>query len=122
MRLAYLAQAYSHELPEVRETRFQLAVAAVHRLEREFPGVLVYSPIIHYHHTAVVFGAATDAEFYALRNMAMLERCDMLILLDDEAAGSSKGVAQELRWAESLAIPIIRTNPEYWDVPYNGKS
>lgn len=121
MRLAYLAQAYSHEDPKVRETRFKLAVAAIHRLEREFPGVLIYSPIVHYHHTAVFFDAPTDAEFYERRNLTMLERCDMMFLLDDAAAMLSKGVAQEVKWAEALPIPIIRTNPEYWDVPYNWK-
>ena len=122
MRLAYLAQAYSHEDPKVREARFELAVAAIHRLEREFPGLLVYSPIVHYHHTATIFGAPTDAEFYQKRNMTMLERCDMMFLLDDEPASRSKGVAQEVKWAEALSISIIRTNPEYWNVSYNGKS
>jgi hypothetical protein len=108
--MIYLASPYSHPDPAIQEERYQKALHAVYYYAQN--GLTVYSPIVHWHHVAAVFGLPKDAAFWEAQNLARLERASQFIVLNISGWKESKGVTQELTWAEDLNIPVSFTDPE----------
>lgn len=102
-KLYYLASPFSHELDSVREARFETAVYVTDRLLKL--GVNVFSPIVHSHPIDCRTGKK-DWQFWAPLDHSILSRCDELLVLLTPGWYESVGVADEVRWATELGIPI----------------
>lgn len=100
--MIYLASPYSHPDPAIRTTRFRQVCWHAVRLMRE--GALVYSPIVHSHPLAEL-GLPGDWPFWVEHNRAMLERSDVLAVLQLPGWEESRGIAAELEIAGALGIP-----------------
>jgi hypothetical protein len=108
--MIYLASPYSHPDPAVQEERYREALRGVHYYAKQ--GLVVYSPIVHWHNVAKEFDLPGDAGFWAAQNQAMLEKANQLIVLNSEGWKESKGLEQELIWAEMLGLPVSFTHAQ----------
>jgi len=106
--MIYLASPYSHPDPAIQEERYREALQCVHYYAKR--GLVVYSPIVHWHNVAKEFELPGDAAFWAKQNQAMLEKASQIIVLNIEGWKESKGLDQEIGWAEMLNIPISFTH------------
>lgn len=113
----YLASPYSHPAPMQRRARY-LAVRDVMSLLFK-SGVPVFSPIVHMHE-AYVAGLLHEgaSEAYREWNRTCMRGAACLVVLGLEGWGSSRGIADELRFAEEFDIPSCfistRETPEQW--------
>ena len=107
--MIYLASAYSHPDPAVREQRFRDACRAAARLMRA--GHVVFSPIAHGHPIAL-HGLPTDWMFWEPFDRHHLERCDEVIVLTLDGWRESAGVQAEIRIATELGKPVRYLAPE----------
>ncbi|NLF18649.1 MAG: DUF1937 family protein [Lentisphaerae bacterium] len=107
--MTYLASAYTHPDPVVREQRFREACRHAATLMRE--GEMVYSPIAHSHCIAR-FGLPVDWGFWAAHSRAMLARCDRLAVLELDGWETSVGVQHEIEIARAMGIPVRHIAPE----------
>lgn len=106
--MIYLASPYSHPDKDVQNARYEQALTAVAYFAQS--GLTIYSPIVHWHQVAASHDLPTQFEFWADQNKSMLQKANQLIVLNIEGWESSKGVKQEMTWAEKLNIPISFTN------------
>ena len=104
MSLIYLAVAYSHADPVVREERFQIARRAAAELARK--GHDVFSPICHSHPIATIGGAPTDWEQWRRVDERMLTACDDVWVLMIPGWYTSRGVTAEIEMARKLGKPV----------------
>lgn len=102
----YLASPYTHADPERRLRRYRAACrAAAYFIER---GLIVYSPIAHGHAVACDGRPlATDFEFWQKHCLAMLGRCDGMLVLTLEGWKESRGVQAEIAEAKRLGIGLL---------------
>jgi nucleoside 2-deoxyribosyltransferase len=107
--MIYLASPYSHPDPDVREQRYRAACRAAAELIQA--GHIVFSPVIH-SHPLTEFGLPTGWEFWQRLDLALLERCDELVVLKLEGWEESVGVQAEIRTALELRKPVL-----HWDPP-----
>ncbi len=103
--IVYLASPYTHASPLVREQRFLSACRVAARLMSQ--GHAVFSPIAHSHPIAVHGDLdAVDHEFWMRQDIALLRKCDKVIVLRLPGWTESKGVLRELALAAQLNIPV----------------
>ena len=102
----YLASPYSHPDPAVRELRYEIAGEVATRLLHS--GHLVYSPIVH-SHPLVLHGLSTGWEYWRDLDMAMLSRCQELLVLTISGWAESEGVQAEILAAKEMGMPIRYT-------------
>ena len=103
-KLSYLASPYSHQDEHVRETNFSKVSAIAASLCAS--GEVVISPIT-YGHTLLTFRQMpSDWPFWQHFCLALLEKCDELIVAQMRGWEFSRGVAEEIKFAESNGIPI----------------
>ena len=107
--MIYLATAYSHRDPAVREARFQAACRAAAELMRA--GHVVLCPVVH-SHPLTAFGLPTDWSYWEHCDREFLRRCDEGVVLTLAGWQRSIGVQAELRLAAEWAKPISFLNPE----------
>ncbi len=102
--VVYLASAYSFD----PEKGFANAVAFLAQSMRDSPTRLFFSPIVHSHHVAQAHGLPTDWEFWREINHRWLSLAGQLWVLHDSdgAWATSDGVADEIREARRLLMPI----------------
>lgn len=105
--MIFLASAYTHPDPQVREQRFHAACAATAALIQA--GHLVYSPIVH-SHPLTRFGLPGDWGFWRRLNHEHLEKSDVLVVLMLPGWEQSAGVQVEMQLARELGIPI-----DFWE-------
>lgn len=96
----YLASPYSHPELEVRQRRYEMARDMCSRLIRL--GIHVFSPIVHTHDMAQANEMATDHVPWITLNHTMIERSSGIIVLQMEGWKQSKGVAEEIEYANKL--------------------
>ena len=122
--LIYLASPYTNEDFAMRELRAkQVAKMAGYLIAR---GYQVFCPIAHSHYIAnysEVSAASAAGEGYEKTevhklwmklDLTMLERCDRLFIYMLEGWDTSKGLQEEIQYAEDNEIPVT-----YLD--YNGR-
>ena len=93
----YLACPFRHANAAVRHARVVLCehVAALYVDH----GRLVYAPLVHRWHVDNHLGTDGDrAAYWRRHGLAMLERCDELVVLDIPGTEAARGVAGELAW------------------------
>jgi hypothetical protein len=95
----YLACAYSHPDPAIREQRFHAACAVAARLLLD--GHLVYSPVVH-GHPLTQHGLPGDWPFWERHARWHLERCDEVVVLMLNGWDASEGVQAEIGIATEL--------------------
>lgn len=107
--LSYLATAYSHPDPEVREARYRAAcaVAAVMTLR----GELVFSPVAHGHGIAMSGRLPVSWDFWARLDTRMLAACDSLTVVCIPGWQESHGVRAEIAAAKALGLPVRYVDP-----------
>jgi hypothetical protein len=109
MKLTYLASAYSHPDPAVREQRFQAACRAAAALMQL--GYCVLSPIAHSHCIAA-HGLPTGWDFWQRLDSELLLRCDEMVVLTLDGWRESRGVAAEIELARAVGLPVRYVGPE----------
>lgn len=99
--MIYIASPYSHRDASQREERY-LALCSF-CAEQARRGLIVYSPILHWHPTAVRWDLPTDWDFWAQQCLPMLEKADELWVLCLPGWLNSRGVTIETTyWREVL--------------------
>jgi uncharacterized protein DUF1937 len=110
MAFIYLASPYSHPDKAVRHDRFEAVQRATAWLLNR--RIWTFSPIVHCHNLAQVYGLPTDAEFWQSFNEAMLRQSESLWILGIEGWQDSRGVMFEADLANRLKLPIKFMSPE----------
>jgi len=105
MNIDYLATPYSDPDPLVREVRYKAACHITLRLMRQ--GFIVFSPILHNHFLEKEHGLPSGWDFWQKYDLAMLKRCNRLIVGCIQGWKESIGVAKEVEEARSRRIPIL---------------
>ena len=111
--LLYLAQPYSHPDPAVVAARAQAGVSAAVWLINN--GQIVYSPIAQ-SQALEAAGAAPAAGWYGY-DLAVLRRCQGLLVLELPGWQHSAGVRMEIAAALALDLPIRFADPAHTGVP-----
>ena len=108
--IAYLASPYSAPDPATRHQRFLAAChAAAFLMER---GYTVFCPIAHSHPIAEAMnGRHLDHEFWMRQDLPLLDLCDHLIVLKLDGWEQSRGVAEEIAYAQEHCISIEYMEP-----------
>jgi len=106
----YLCSPYSHPNPDVREARFESANKLAAELMQA--GHIVFSPISHSHPIAHhIPNSACDCDFWLRQDRAFMEWCDCVVINTIDGWQESKGVLQEIEWAEKIGKPVIHLDP-----------
>ena len=107
--LIYLASPYTHENPLVVADRHRstMTFVAKHLLDGRF----IYSPVVYAHTMAMRYSLPSSAEWWWAFNKTMIERCNVVWVLCLAGYEHSRGVRDELDYAEVLDKPI-----KYWNV------
>jgi len=101
----YLASPYSHWNALVRLWRWYQAVRLTAQLMRQ--GHLIYSPIVHNHWLAVLFGLPAGYEFWKRYDEAALLCCKELWIAPLPDWNKSVGIAREIEFARQNGIPVF---------------
>ena len=106
MSYIYLGSPYSDERTAVQRTRYLQAAEVTAKLLMK--GIHVYSPIVHCHELAVRFTLPGDFAFWKKYNLAMLSKASGLAILELPGWETSRGLSEEIRYANSNSIPLQR--------------
>ena len=102
--LYYLVTPYSHPDPLVMEERFKLAAQATSFLMNQ--GRIVYSPIVHNHPIATMFGLPRGWDYWKKYDTVMLSKCRGIIILTIDGWRISVGLNAEKQIAEEQGLLI----------------
>lgn len=107
--LAYLATPYSRYSAGLERAFVDAAVLAANLL---LCGVKVYSPIAHTHPIAQYGGLdPLDHAIWLPFDMAMMERCDAMIVAHLDGWDKSYGIAEEVKVFTAANKPIYDLDP-----------
>lgn len=106
----YVASPYSDPDPYVRQMRYFGVLRATQRLLNR--GIWVYSPIVHCHEMAKLFGLPFEAGFWRAYNRAMLVPAKGLIVIRLDGWSQSVGLKEELEISIALKKRITYANAE----------
>jgi hypothetical protein len=102
--MIYVASPYSHPKAEIREENYRKVAYLSADLCSE--GKLALSPIV-YGHTLVGFKEMrTDWDFWMNFCISLLERCDEMIVYKIEGWENSRGVKEEIEFAQKKGMKI----------------
>lgn len=112
---SYVASPYTHENRAILEARHAVTMAyTAYMLHNK---KLVFSPIVHCHPTADFAKISNKFGFWKKYNFTMLKQASKLIVLELPGWKDSKGVGEEIAYAEGLGIKIERHSwEEIYDV------
>lgn len=102
-QLIYLASPYSHADDRVIKYRYEDAMRATIWLMQQ--GYQVFSPIVYSHQLAEA-GLGGSWEYWAGFDLAMIDRCDELWILELDGWLESVGVEKEREYALAKNMPI----------------
>jgi len=103
--ITYLASIYSTEFLHLKEARYNMACAACAFLKRDM-NMGVYSPIVHWHPTAILYNITGDFKTWQEEDEKMIEFLDSFTVLRSDGWEKSKGLRHELLYAQKLKKPI----------------
>lgn len=105
MSFDYLASPYTHEDPFIREQRYlyALKVTADRLKRREW----TYSPIVHCHEMAKLFGMPVEHEFWLEYDRTMIRAAEKVLILRIDGWTSSTGLLSERQYAEEIGKPVV---------------
>ena len=102
--LIYLASPYSHPDDNIRENNYKVIAEIAAKMTSE--GHVVLSPIAYGHNLLGFCEMPSDWEFWKNFCLTFLEKCDELIVFKMEGWDKSKGVAEEIEFAQKKGIKI----------------
>lgn len=106
--LIYLASPYSHINSEVRHARYEAVLKMTAKMILKW-GLIVYSPIAHNHHIALMHEERNESyafSFWEKFDKKMISRCDELWIYTIDGWKESKGIKAEQEFALSLGMKI----------------
>ena len=107
--LIYLASPYSHADAAIKELRHrQVCLAAAHLIAR---GVTVFSPVAHSHPIALHGKAQGDWATWEKQCLALLDRCDLMLVLMLEGWRESTGIKAEALHCLHTGKDVLYTDP-----------
>ena len=112
-KLTYLATPYSHGSIAMRFRRFNVANRVAAELIKS--GELIFSPISHTHHMALLHDLPADWEFWEQHCRVYLNASHKLIVLQQDGWMESVGVQAEIKLAEELQLTIEHMEVPAWD-------
>lgn len=102
----YLASPYSHSDPKMVQHRADEAARATVHLLTNYPGVNIFSPIVH-SHVLHLSGMKGDWATWKEIDTDFIERMDGLVILTLDGWEDSVGVDAEIKIARELGITIF---------------
>lgn len=125
-KLIYLATPYSSKF-KTKKARLRQQAARFTEAMRITSGLMkngchIYSPIVHCHPMAVVYGLPTDWQYWQTYLKVMLPKCDELWVAMMLGWNESTGVDGEMKLAKELDKPIKYVNPTNLYVLWNTSS
>jgi len=108
--LTYLASPYSHKNAEVRQVRFEQAARATGWL-MQYAEYNAFSPIVHSHPLATLWGLPGGWEHWVKVDKPYLEVSQRLVVLTIQGWAESRGVQEEIRLARAVGMPVQYLNP-----------
>jgi nucleoside 2-deoxyribosyltransferase len=102
--MIYLASPYTAKTKELQEEKYQSVLRLCGKLLKERHNV--WSPIVHCHTMAVLFDLPTDFVFWKQYNHDFIRRSDAVWIACIDGWEQSKGVADEIEFANLLGIPV----------------
>lgn len=107
--LVYLASPYTTPSLVEEHTRWVNTCIAAAELINQ--GYMVFSPIAHTHPIKIYGDLEGHWEMWKEYDERMITNCDSLFVLTIEGWDKSKGVAEEVKFAQRLGKPIYYVNP-----------
>lgn len=112
--MIYIASPYTHRHKRVMHQRYLQVQEYVGQLYYDYitdpiyDGVIptIYSPIVHNHMIAKRFNLPVSFDFWKEYNYSMLRLAESLCVLKLEGWKTSKGLKDEIEYAEYLRLPI----------------
>ncbi len=102
--LLYLGTPYTHVDQSVMAARFLAVNRTAVKLIND--GFLVFSPITHGHPLALDGDLPRDWEYWKQYSLRMLSMCDALVVLRVDGWKESKGLTEEIEFANINGMPI----------------
>lgn len=103
--MIYLACPYAHPDSNVQHRRYTQVTARAAELMRK--GHVVYSPITSMHFLSQHHAFPGEGnDFWLRHDLAILARCDKLLVLQLEGWEQSEGLRREIEFATEKNIPI----------------
>jgi nucleoside 2-deoxyribosyltransferase len=93
MRVIYLASPYSHADERIKESRHKQVCLAAARLIAQ--GAVVFSPVAYSHPIASYSEAPGDWVTWEKQCLALLDRCDLMLVLMLDGWRESTGIRAE---------------------------
>lgn len=109
MTYLYLGSPYTHLEPGIMQERHDKACKVLVDLVRL--GYTTYSPIVHFHHAALVHDLPPEAVFWEKHNMNMLASAKAFLVLQLPGWRESKGLGVELSYCRRVSKPIRHITP-----------
>jgi len=100
----YLACPYSHDDPEVRESRVDAADMQAAQLMEA--GHIVYSPLSHSHRIAYYIDNHLDHEFWLKQCLPFVDWCDEVWVMKLKGYKESRGIKKETKHAKKIGKPV----------------
>lgn len=113
----YIASPYTHPDASIREARFLKVMDFTAWLVNTYR-MWAFSPIMHSHQMGLVHKLPHTFDFWLEWNHAMIVPCYGMIILQIEGWNSSKGVMEEISFAESIGKPITYSR-NVWGAVYD---
>lgn len=104
MSYDYLASPYTHPDPLVREERYLYALKVT--ADRLKAKQWTYSPIVHCHEMAKIFGMPVEHEFWLEYDRTMIQAAEKMLILRIDGWDRSVGVLSEQRYAEEIGKAV----------------
>lgn len=110
--MIYLGQPYTHTNPEVVAYRVEMGAALAAVLMEM--GEVVFAPIPHTAPIAALMDPETSAShpFWMRQDLPHLAHCQSLYVLCLDGWASSKGLREEIDFAEEWGIPVQYVTPD----------
>jgi hypothetical protein len=108
--IVYIASPYSHSDAAVREKNYQLV--SKYTAELIAGGQTAISPIAYGHPLLSFTDMPSDWEFWQSFCLDFLRVCSSIHVLRIPGWDQSRGVAEEIAFAQKLGIPVYHINPD----------
>lgn len=108
-QLGYLAAPYSHPDAAVVDERMKIICDVDAALMRK--GIMTASPLLK-HYVAMGRSIPTDWAYWKDYALAMLSRCDFMVVIKMPGWEESVGLKEEMKFANDHKIPVIVVTPE----------
>ena len=104
--LFYIASPYSHSDPKIVTERYEkVKRLAAYLCSKQF---FIFSPVLHWHDTALSHALPGHWEFWKDYNLHMLDLCQSMLLFRIDGWEASVGVAAEIQHCRATNKSIFR--------------